>query len=583
MSNWKYEVLVSIVSGTYNRLKYLQNMVDTVRTSVGVGISYEIILVDGGSTDGTQAWCKSQDDIVLIEQKKLLGAVKAFNAGFKMAKGKYVVVANDDIAFMDDAIMTAIGFMETHLSVGIGCFCQDRGGREFHIEFMPALRDGHPVSVPYGQVCIIPKWIGDKVGWWGNYLHTYAADNEMSCNVYELGYTVEKCDPCACIHDYVAKDDLRISNMGSVENHPSQGHPDSNAWVKKWTRNGKLGPIIHDKPELRKEEHISRVLYAPIYDPSVNTALQRNTKYGLREALEREFHVVEVDYYNNHLEVLDVADRWHPDIFIMQLQDAGKFNLNHFKYLQATNQNSVFINWNGDFHPEHILNPEYMEIMRLCHISTFVTTFMKRQYDEKRINWRYWQIGYEDIRNPEDGIPLPSTKKHDVLLLGNGYHAERVKLGEILRQIRGINVGIYGSWPKHVRTDGMNIYDFADGIRLYKNCKIAISDSRKEAPGFVSNRLFQSMAAGAFTLQQKIEGMEELIGFKDGVHLSTWTTFEDLKKKIEYWLKHEEERIEVARTGQLEVLKNHSFCARVYELETMMKQYNLPFHSKRNS
>lgn len=579
---WKYPKLVSIVSGTYNRLRYLQNMVDTVRTSVGVGIPYEIVIVDGGSKDGTIPYCKSHTDIVLIEQGKLLGAVKAFNAGFKVAKGKYIVIANDDIAFMDDAIMTAIGFMETHNTVGIGCFCQDRGGKEFHIEHMPAIKDDKSVSVPYGQVCIIPKWLGDKVGWWGSYLHTYAGDNEMSCNVLELGYSVEKCDPCCCIHDYVAKDELRISNMGSVENHPSQGHPDSNAWVKKWTRNGKLGPILHKDPKIRVEDKVSRVLYAPIYDPSVNTDLQRKTKYGLREALDREFHVVEVDYYNNHLEVLDVADRWHPDIFLMQLQDSAKFNLNHFKYLQATNPNSIFINWNGDFHPEHILNPEYMEIMRLCHISTFVTTFMQRQYDEKKINWKYWQIGYEDIRNPEDGIPLPSTKKHDVLLLGNGYHAERIKMGEILKQIKGIDVGIYGSWPKQVRINGMNIYDFADGIRLYKNCKIAISDSRKEAPGFVSNRLFQSMAAGAFTLQQKIEGMEELIGLKDGVHLVIWSSFDDLQQKITYWLEHDDERIAIAKAGQSEVRKNHSFDARVWELEAMMMKCNLPFHSKCN-
>jgi len=70
---------ISIVSGTYNRLPYLQKMVLSVRQSiVGVyGLDYEIILVDGGSNDTTQEWCKIQSDIRLIEHGELRGAVAA--------------------------------------------------------------------------------------------------------------------------------------------------------------------------------------------------------------------------------------------------------------------------------------------------------------------------------------------------------------------------------------------------------------------------------------------------------------------------------------------------------------------------
>ena len=56
---------VSVVSGTYNRLSRLKAMVNSVRSSVGVGIPYEIVLVDGGSTDGTLEWARAQSDIAL--------------------------------------------------------------------------------------------------------------------------------------------------------------------------------------------------------------------------------------------------------------------------------------------------------------------------------------------------------------------------------------------------------------------------------------------------------------------------------------------------------------------------------------
>jgi GT2 family glycosyltransferase len=122
---------ISIVSGTYNRLPYLQKMVISVRNSLaGVyGLAYEIVLVDGGSTDTTQEWCKMQSDIRLIEHGKLVGAVKAFNDGAYAATGKYVIMANDDIEFVDNSILVAYAYMETHPNCGGGCFYQDRNER----------------------------------------------------------------------------------------------------------------------------------------------------------------------------------------------------------------------------------------------------------------------------------------------------------------------------------------------------------------------------------------------------------------------------------------------------------------------
>jgi hypothetical protein len=41
------EIEISVVTGTYNRLVYLQKMVESVRKSIGRGIPYEIVIVDG--------------------------------------------------------------------------------------------------------------------------------------------------------------------------------------------------------------------------------------------------------------------------------------------------------------------------------------------------------------------------------------------------------------------------------------------------------------------------------------------------------------------------------------------------------
>lgn len=550
------EIEISVVTGTYNRLGYLQAMIESARHSIGVGLPYEIIVVDGGSTDGTPVWCKMQKDVVFIEQGELLGAVKAFTAGFDVAKGRYVVIGNDDIEFIDESIQTAYAYLEDHKDVGIGCFYQDRGGKEFHVELLAATQNGKHVSVPYGQVCIVPRWLGDKVGWWGNYTKTYAGDNELSCNVYELGYKVVPV-PCACIHDRMPMDELRVVNSGSLELNKGQ-HPDSIAYVRKWLT-GKHGPTIVDKPLVQNPLNRKlRVLYAPIYEHRIK--LQKQTKRGLRDALAKRCSVTEVDYIDNPLLIFDVAMMYKPDVFIMQLHNSTVFPLSLLKELMMENRNSLFVNWNGDYNPSILYSKDYIELMKEFDIASFVCADIKNKYK----NWFYWQIGYETV--DESICPSPATPKHDVLFLGNEYSDKRKQFGHMLRGMKGVNVGIYGDW-KSLAANGANLYNFNEGHKLYMNCKIALGDCQwRDSVGYVSNRILQCLYSGTFMLQQSFKGMEKYTGLKNGTHLVTWDDQKELPALIKYWLSHDEARNKIAKAGMEYVIKNHNFDVRVDEL-----------------
>lgn len=553
---------ISIVTGTYNRLSFLQKLVTSVRSSVGVGILYEIVIVDGGSRDGTQRWCKQQADIVLIEQGELLGAVKAFNAGAMAARGRYVILANDDISFIDESIRCAISFMEDNLDVGIGCFYQDRRGWDWHVEQMSAWKNGKAVSVYYGQVCIVPKWLGDKVGWWGDYLRTYGGDNELSCNVIELGLKILPV-PCACIHDYTPSDDLRTMNTSQTT--ANGNHPDTQKWLDKWTHGGKLGPTIPDEPKIASPlEPQYRILYAPIYEH--NHPIQKSQKRGLRKALQNVALVTEVDYLGEPQgTIYDIAAAFKPHMFIMQIQSIdqiSKIDSEGIVELRSLYPNSVFVNWNGDYHPEHLRDSRYMQMLKHFDITGLVTTDIASIYNREGITWFYWQIGYEE----STALPDRSTPHYDVLFLGNGYSEVRKGLITTLRE-RISNFGLYGSWPLEFRPIGNTLYDFDAGHKLYKHCKIAIGDSQwPNARGFVSNRLFQAMYAGAFLLHQYFDGMTELLGLRDGEHLVVWKTVDELLDKIDFYLRHDKERKAIARCGHDFVLNGHSFDMRVSEL-----------------
>ena len=58
-------MIVSIVLGTYNRFNFLKLTIDSIRKEVKK-LNHEIIVVDGGSTDGTLKWLIKQKDIIIV-------------------------------------------------------------------------------------------------------------------------------------------------------------------------------------------------------------------------------------------------------------------------------------------------------------------------------------------------------------------------------------------------------------------------------------------------------------------------------------------------------------------------------------
>jgi hypothetical protein len=556
---------LSVVTGTYNRLPILQQMVASVRQSILVGISYEIVLVDGGSTDGTIEWCKAQPDVVLIEQGELLGAIKAFNAGAYAAKGRYVVLANDDIEFINESLTIALRKMQDDPLLGCGCFYQDRPPRgPWHVETMTIRYDRKWVHAPYGQVAIFPKWLGDELGWWGNWGgRTYGGDNEISAQIYTHGYRVAPLD-CCCIHDLKADDNLREIN--------EKGSRDGQIWGSMWQAKG--GIQVSTTPyKPNPLQRLTRFLYAPIYEPGHPVAKEQ--KRGLREALARVGVVVEYDYagvaaerggqYMRN-EFLDYCDMWVPDVILMQCHspdpDRG-FTADHIFQIKQENRQAHLINWNGDYHPEDLFSHENLRMAQQFDIQAVVTTQVSDMYRKNHIQWRYWQNGWED---DSAGIPTDSTPRHDVVFLANGYSRNRQRLA---RWLRGLpyNVGLYGSWPAEFNPDGYTLYNFDAGARIYRGARISIGDDQWRAPGFVSNRLFQAMhAGGALYMQQAVPGLAELLGLQDGVHFVQWVDLNDLQTKMAYYLEHEAERARIAEAGVRVMEERHSFDQRVAEM-----------------
>jgi glycosyltransferase involved in cell wall biosynthesis len=114
------EMLLSLISGTFNRLPSLKAMLESAEASMPKGIDWEACICDGGSTDGTLEYLRQHPRVKLIEHGALRGAIAAFNDAGKAATGDLILVANDDIEFVGYSIAHGLSFMMDRPDVGGG-------------------------------------------------------------------------------------------------------------------------------------------------------------------------------------------------------------------------------------------------------------------------------------------------------------------------------------------------------------------------------------------------------------------------------------------------------------------------------
>nr|WP_255654542.1 glycosyltransferase [Cohnella sp. REN36] len=87
--------MTSIVIATFNKLDYTQQCIESIRTYTETG-TYEIIVVDNCSTDGTVDWLREQADIKSICNAANEGFPRACNQGIEISSGDNILLLNND-------------------------------------------------------------------------------------------------------------------------------------------------------------------------------------------------------------------------------------------------------------------------------------------------------------------------------------------------------------------------------------------------------------------------------------------------------------------------------------------------------
>lgn len=106
----------SIITPSYNMLNYLQLCHASIADQKE--ISFEHIVIDGGSKDGTVEWLKEQKDIVWISEKDH-GMYDAINKGLKLATGEILAYINCDEQYLRGTLNIVKDYFDKNPTVDI--------------------------------------------------------------------------------------------------------------------------------------------------------------------------------------------------------------------------------------------------------------------------------------------------------------------------------------------------------------------------------------------------------------------------------------------------------------------------------
>lgn len=213
--------IISVVLGSYNRKRLLRLCIESIRKN-GITVPYEIIVVDGGSNDGTIEWLTKQKDVISIVQHnrgKWKGKALErrswgyfMNLAFKSAQGKYVCMLSDDCLVVPGAIGNGAAFFEKRLSDGINL-----GAVPFYFVM------NYPRETDY-VVIKVCKYVYVNHGLFLNEAlrsvgyadeesyKFYAADVDLCYRMISKGYCIEACPDSKVIHVGHVNAALRRSN-----------------------------------------------------------------------------------------------------------------------------------------------------------------------------------------------------------------------------------------------------------------------------------------------------------------------------------------------------------------------------------
>jgi len=202
-------ITCSIIIPVWNKLELTVQCLTALASTVES--SYEVIVVDNGSTDGTTEFLSSlSGDVQIIRNQENLGFAKACNQGAQAAKGKYLVFLNNDTIPLKGWLRALVSEVDGCADVGIvgskllyqdgtiqhaGVVLDRTGGRPYHIykgfpSDLPCVNQRREYQVVTGACLLIRQPLFMELGGFDEGFRNSFEDVDLCLKARERGYRV---------------------------------------------------------------------------------------------------------------------------------------------------------------------------------------------------------------------------------------------------------------------------------------------------------------------------------------------------------------------------------------------------------
>ena len=207
-----------VMVATFNRLPMLRTVVDSIVH--GTRTPHELIVIDGGSTDGTVEYLQSHPHVTPVLQGRLLGTARCYNRVWSGVDSRYCCWLSDDTEIVPGSLDTAIGILEADATIGmVGLKMKDTKGPGRHDAYRGGLSEFGILNCNHG---VLPTRLARQVGFFNEAYRSYMIDPDLTASILCSGHRVVLTKAVAVLHhrEWAEKqgDEKVAREMGGIDN-----------------------------------------------------------------------------------------------------------------------------------------------------------------------------------------------------------------------------------------------------------------------------------------------------------------------------------------------------------------------------
>lgn len=223
---------LSIIIVSWNTCKLTADCVKSVIDNCS-GVSYEIIVVDNASSDGSAGYIREHfPEVEVLENSSNLGFAAANNRGASAARGRYLLLLNSDTIVQEGAVEAMCRYLDENEDAAL-CTCKllnEDGTLQWNVRRFPTFvamlhrhtffdylkifytarehyrmldfdydRDGDVDQVS-GAVILVRASVYSELGGMDEHMHFYFEETDFCYRIVEKGYRVHYTPAAEIVH-----------------------------------------------------------------------------------------------------------------------------------------------------------------------------------------------------------------------------------------------------------------------------------------------------------------------------------------------------------------------------------------------